>query len=172
MTCSSAEIANRKKTGTVLEYLSNETEGIEQNKDGSSSEIRYAWSPSPDVGNVLIDFFRVVIVSPNVTDFLDYANRSALTTGLLIGSVVDGVDYPFVNVQKNVDFIAFNSRGNITSFEQKGNALQDGISLSISPLLPVIADASFQYYVIVRDDLTAVSYQVSSVLYQTLPPGG
>ena len=158
-----------KSVGFFQALLEHPTFGDNQAVDGSSTPAEYEWTPDPAFGpQVLVHEFKVVVVATNISDFFDYANRAPLANGLVVESEKNTVVFNYATIINNLDFVRFSSEALGGDFRQSGSETQNGQALTLRLPVPVIADANFIYRVIVRDDLSVLSYQSTTVFFTTL----
>lgn len=145
------------------EFLTNPTFGSDQNQDGSAGDITYTWQAPQD--NTLIQQVRLLQIADNINDFFDFANIGRLTNGLqFIGSRTAGSN-TYANVFDNTDLIQYSTESGGFSFQKQGNNTQDGQLFLIKYLEPILVNSDFSFEIVVRDDLSLISYQRCSILY-------
>lgn len=147
-------------------FLTNETHGNEQNKDGSITPIIYEWTPST---NVLVVELRIVIVANNISNYFDYANiPTGLSTGTEIKTITSGVPLTYATIKQNIDFAQFGTQAGAGDFAQNGNNTQDGMFIDIRYPQPLKADANTTFQIIINDNLSVLDYHKTSLQYQII----
>ena len=152
----------------ATEYFLNPTFGSEQNKNGSIVNLEYSWSPAPSLGSILMKGFKTILIADNVTDFLDYGSRPPLVNGLLLRSITNEGTFDYATIKSNADFAQFTNSGAANAITLNGNNTQSGYSLILDFNTPLLVDSSITFQIIVRDDLSSLTYQKTTVFYEIL----
>jgi hypothetical protein len=158
-----------RSVGVFTEFLeSTADQSTNMNINGSVTPVTFSWEPNPAYGLIQIQKIKMVIVADNITNFFDFANRTALANGVdIIGETIEG-QFPYATLKQNIDFVQYTTKGGSSSFNLNGNNTQDIQVLELFASLPILKTDGLKYNVVINDDLTSLSYMKVSVIFETL----
>jgi hypothetical protein len=158
-----------RSVGVFTEFLeSTVDQSTNMNINGSATPVTFSWEPNPAYGLIQIQKIKMVIVADNITNFFDFANRTALANGVdIIGETIAG-QFPYATLKQNIDFVQYTTKGGSSSFNLNGNNTQDILVLELFASLPILKTDGLKYNVVINDDLTSLSYMKVSVIFETL----